>query len=116
MFDYDPPWMPLYLVELAEPVAAQLGVSEVARSPRGFLVAYRLAGGEPTFLGRDPHSNKMWTDVRRRFINRFVRQAKLGKEPWWDQQGNPTRRHLALSMWAYSPDPYKLRTWLRALQ
>jgi hypothetical protein len=85
----------------------------VARSARGFLTAYKLVDGEPNFLGRDPHSKKMWPDVRRRFINRHVAQAKIGREPWWTEQGAPTRRHLALMMWGYTPTPRRTDSWAR---
>jgi hypothetical protein len=116
MFDYDPPWMSLFLMEEAEPWAARSGVSEVARGPRGFLTAYKLASGEPACLTWDPHSGHHWTDVRRRFVNRFVQQAKINREKWWTKKGHPTRRHLALIMWAYSPTPRRVADWLRSVQ
>ena len=115
MFDHDPPWLPLYLCEAVESYAASRGVSEIARSGRGFLTAYKVVSGEPNLLGRDPHSGKHWTEVRRLFINRSIQAAKKGREKMWlpRRKGEiPSRRHLALAMWGYSPTPRRLRNWI----
>ncbi len=39
-------------------------------------------------------------------------QVVKRREPLWEQDGSPTRRHLALVAWAYSPEPEKLTDWL----
>ena len=105
MFDHDPPWLPLYLCEAVEGYAAKRGVSEIARSGRGFLTAYKVVSGEPAMLGRDPHSGKHWTEVLRLFINEQMWLSRRKGEV-------PSRRHLALAMWGYSPTPRKLRNWV----
>jgi len=65
------------------------GVSTVARSPRGFLTAYKRAGGDPKKL-----SDK-WKQKRKAFIARHMAQYEK----------NPTRRRrLALIAWAYDPE------------
>lgn len=65
------------------------GVSEVARSPRGFLTAYKRAGGNPKKLSDD------WKKKRNAFIARHGAQYKK----------NPTRRRrLALIAWAHDPE------------
>ena len=81
------PVIPLRVVEKFVPLAEELGVSEVARSPRGFLTAYRKA---KTFA-KLPEE---WKRKRQGFIARHMELLD------GDQ---PTRRHLALIMWAYSP-------------
>jgi hypothetical protein len=96
-------FLPLPVVLRNEPLAAQLGVSKVARSQRGFLSAYKRAGGRSK-LSAD------WKRKREAFIARHMAQAKSQGEPWFDDQGKPTRRHLALIMWAYSPKPSKLES------
>jgi hypothetical protein len=75
------------------------GVSEVARSPRGFLTAYLASGGNLKKLG------SYWIDRRENFIARHVAQLIKNKEPLYKSPGSdvPTRRHLALIAWAYSP-------------
>lgn len=83
-----------------EPLAASSGVSDVARGPSGFLTAYKRAGGRIDRLSED------WRAKREAFIARHMAQAK--NERMFDD-GIPTRRHLALIMWAYSPEAARLR-------
>jgi len=83
-----------------EPLAASSGVSDVARGPSGFLTAYKRAGGRLDRLSED------WRAKREAFIARHMAQAK--NERMFDD-GLPTRRHLALIMWAYSPEAARLR-------
>lgn len=71
-----------------EPQMKKLGVSKVARSPRGFLTAYKRAGGNNRLL------SEAWRNKRYGFIRRHLAQY----------QKNPTlRRKLALIAWAYMP-------------
>jgi hypothetical protein len=71
-----------------EPEMKRLGVSKVARSPRGFLTAYKRAGS-PDELSDD------WKRKRRGFIARHGVQYRR----------KPTkRRRLALIAWAYDPE------------
>lgn len=83
-----------------EPLAASSGVSDVARGPSGFLTAYKRAGGRLDRL------SEAWRAKREAFIARHMAQAK--DERMFDD-GLPTRRHLALIMWAYSPEAARLR-------
>ena len=78
------------------PVAKAKGVSRVARSPRGFLRAYAQAGWSGSRL------SEKWRRRREAFIARHMAQVRKRREPLW-RAGKPTRRHLALIMWAYSP-------------
>ena len=94
MIDYE--WLPLDLIEKLEPVAADLGVSEVARSKRGFLTAYK-----------QNKINDYWIIRRQGFLSRHMAFVKKNNELLW-KDGYPTRRHLALIMWAYSPDVKRL--------
>jgi hypothetical protein len=89
-------------------------VSQKARSPAGFLSAYKLASGDPYAMGRDRFTGRLWEEMRINFIKRNLAAAKKGSESWW-RKGNPSRRHLALLMWAYTPTPSKTSSWLRAL-
>lgn len=97
-------WLPLAVVEAAVPEAAQAGVSEVARGPNGFLGVYRAAGSPRAVP-------EAWRAKREGFVKRHMAQVKERGEPLW-VDGAPTRRHLALVMWAYSPTPAKLDKWL----
>ena len=109
----DAPYIRLDVLERVERVAARHGVSKVARSPRGFVAAYKRASGDPYTMGRDSFSGQMWEKRRSNFIKRHVEQAQKGKESFWTKTGQPTRRHLALMMWAFTPTPNKTLEWLR---
>jgi hypothetical protein len=96
-----PPYLPLDVVERYVAEARDRGVSEVARSSRGFLEQYRRAGGDPG------HLSEAWRSKRDAFVARHMAQARSGHENLTGD-GRPSRRHLALIMWAYSPHPSSL--------
>jgi hypothetical protein len=81
-------FMSLSQIRQKEPDMKQLKVSEVARSPRGFLTAYKRANGNPDELSDN------WINKRRGFIARTL--------PSYDKKPTP-RRKLALQAWAYNP-------------
>ena len=82
-------WLTLSEIKKHEPKMIRLGVSTVARSHRGFLTAYKQAGGNPSKMSND------WQRKRRGFIVRHMAQYQV----------KPTyRRWLALVAWAYKPD------------
>lgn len=91
------PYLALSTINALEPAARRRGVAEVARSPRGFLAAYRGAKGDWRRLPDD------WVVKRDGFIARHLAQLEVRGEALIDPDGLPTRRHLALIMWAYSP-------------
>lgn len=79
-----------------EPLARFKDVSAVARSPRGFLTAYKKAGSSRNL-------SSYWHQRRHGFIARHMAQVKKRGERLWKPDGQPTRRCLALIMWAYMP-------------
>lgn len=94
-------YLSLATIDRYRPRMRALGVSKVARSSRGFLSAYRRAGGDPDKL------SDAWDARRDAFIRRHMAQVKARRESLW-HDGQPTRRHLALIAWAYSPTPARL--------
>lgn len=92
----------LATIEKYVPLMEVQSVSEVARSSRGFLTAYRQARGKPTNLPDHWHAR------RDGFIARHMAQLIGNDEGLFGKDGLPTRRHLALIAWAYSPQPQKL--------
>jgi hypothetical protein len=94
-------WLTRKEIEPWLPLMKKWGVSEVARSPRGFLRAYADAGWRPE--GLDP----WWRNRRNNFVERHMAQVEKRDEPLWRGE-LPSRRHLALIAWAYSPDRAKL--------
>ena len=114
--DYEnAPYIKLHWLEEIEPIAAARGVSRVARSKRGFLTSYKLASGEWTEMGRDSHSGQDWDERRTNFIKRHMGQVTRRREALW-KRGEPTDRHLALMMWAYTPTPKKTLAWVQSLR
>jgi len=90
------PWLSLSEIKKYEPEMERLGVSKVARSPRGFLTWYKrdsTSQGRRTIKGLADFVR--WRNRRRGFIARHLVQYRK----------NPTyRRWLALVAWAYRPD------------
>jgi len=82
-------WLPLSTIRRYEPEMERLGVSKVARSGRGFLTAYKQAGGDPSRM------SDYWVRKREGFISRF--------NPIW-REHKTERVRLALIAWAYVPE------------
>ncbi len=82
------PYMTLAQISKYEPEMQALGVSEIARSPRGFLTYYKKIGGNPNNV------NEFWRKKRNGFIARFI--------PMWNKYHTDKIR-LALIAWAYLP-------------
>jgi len=79
----------LKTIKKYEPEMKEKGVSKVARSPRGFLTAYKRAGGDQKKLSSE------WKKKRKAFVARHGVQYEK----------NPTRRRrLALIAWAHDPE------------
>lgn len=84
-----------------EPLAAKWGVSEVARSSRGFMRAYQKAR---TFAALP----EFWKRRREGFISRHMAQVPMTGENLWKTDRRtgkrvPSRRALALIQWAFMP-------------
>lgn len=113
------PYLSLKDVERAIPEMQRRGVSAVARGDQpstqtqgGFISAYKRARGDWSKLKRlSATQNTSWHQRRNKFVARHVAQAKKNNELWW-KGGQPTRRHLSLVAWAYSPTPKKFRKWI----
>lgn len=82
-------------------------VSPVARKPGGFGAWY--VGTDGGRLERDSERRAYWMRRRDAFIARHMAQVRNRSERLWEPgensstQRRPTRRHLALMVWAYSP-------------
>jgi len=98
------PWLSLAKIKKYEQLMRDRGVSEVARSPRGFLTAYKRAGSK-TRLSPE------WRMKRDGFVARHWTQAQKQARPLYETKGKyagtPTRWHLALIAWGFSPDGAK---------
>ena len=93
-------WMTVEEVEAMLPTIEAAGVSKVARSPRGFVSAYRRIRSPLRMMITEvpDHETQTWAQRRDAFIARAL--------PAYN--ADPThRRALALMTWAYLP-PLKL--------
>lgn len=110
----EPEWLSLDAVILAAREARKRGVSDVATSPGGFVEAFQMAGGDLEDLETRRHrkTGQDWRTRRNNFVARHMAQVRHRNEPLWTEQGEPTRRHLALAVWAFSPTPEHLKKWL----
>lgn len=92
------PWVPYREAHGYEEAAKELGVSEVARSARGFMRQYEASGGAREMRRRPVagYPGQTWGQRRDAFVKRHLAQY----------QKRPTeRRWLALMMWAYRAEP-----------
>lgn len=96
--------MSLGAIDRLRPEMVKRGVSEVARSPRGFLRQYRKAGGR--FSRLSPY----WRNRRNNFVKRHLAQARNNREKLWDpKKKRYSRRGLALVAWAYDPKRHGMK-------
>lgn len=92
------------------PLIDERGVSLAARGRipgatlQGFTEVYLMGNiDEPATIGTT------YRQRRQNFINRHIKTGA----PLWDNDGNPTRKHLALVAWGYSPNVPKMRRYLK---
>lgn len=116
-------WMDLEDVLRAVPSMMEQGVSEVARgkkkssqSKEGFVQAYIATDGDPERMAERSTGwgDQTWAERRLTFIRRHLRQMRQNDShsDGWDGD-QPTRRHLGLIAWAYTPSPKKTALWLK---
>jgi hypothetical protein len=103
-------------IEPLLPDMEERGVSEVARGPDGFLRQWRKADSDPERL------TPWWATKRNNFVRRHMAYVKKNREALWEPDPHepgttrPTRRHLALVAWAYSPHKSRLFRYLARLE
>ena len=118
------PFMSLSKANKYKALAKERGVSKVARgevkstqTDMGFMEAYAKVGGRKDRLKTFPvrRSNpegQTWWERRNAFNARHLAQMRKNNRPFFETKGKykgtPTRQHLGLIMWAYSPYAYKL--------
>jgi hypothetical protein len=91
-------FLPISTIRKFEPLMKDQGVSIVARSPAGFLAAYKRDQGNGKRL------TAHWIAKREAFIARHMAQLVANDESLYGEDKLPARRHLALIAWAFSPD------------
>lgn len=106
------PWLSVEIVRAAIEAARRKGASPVAAWRGGFGPAYLDADGDFRSLGVSS-AGEPWRARRNNFVARHMAQVESRRESLWDKHGDPTRRHLALAVWAYTPEEDELVAWLK---
>jgi hypothetical protein len=104
-------FLPVETVLACVPLARAIGVSEAARGRRGFVAAYEAAGSHNA-LGEDWKAKRSL--ILERHIDNDCDRWEQDRMMW--QGGLPTRLHLLLVMWAYSPTSDRLEAFVKATQ
>lgn len=123
-------FIPLSFLKPFEKLADERKVSEVARGVKkskqtdlGFMQAYRKVSGKPEKLinfsiSKKKNSKQDWWTRRKNFNTRHLAQMKKNNRDFFEKSGKykylPTRQHLGLLMWAYSP--YSLKRLKQSLE
>lgn len=125
--DTEYPYLTKTQVDRVIPLMKALGVSEVARSKSGFIGAYNEAGS-PAGLSRISEKQGkppwFWWNRREGFNKRHITQVTDKKkggetEPLWvdgkrfGMDKIPSRRHLALIAWYWTPHSARFEAWLK---
>jgi hypothetical protein len=112
MADNEYPFLRRSTVIRALPEIDRRKVSLVARGKRrsrqtkkGFLQVWLKKESLDTLATK----NTSWSERRNGFIKRHIK----GPGPLWLRNGSPSKKHLALIAWGYSPDPKRVRDWLK---
>ena len=114
------PYLPYSLVHKYEKLADKYGISKGARgleqpktSDEGFVRVYEKAK-KPEKLKTIPIKKSVkngidWFTARENRVKAKLGQMKKMGIPFYDEKGIPTKMHTILIMWAYSPDPEKIK-------
>ena len=117
-------WVSLKDVLSSVPAMKKQKVSEVARGVKkstrtreGFIQAYKATNGSVAKMKKRKtgQGDQNWAKRRDEFIARHLKQMRNNDtyKTGWKPNGEPTRRHLGLIAWAYSPSPTRLKKWLQ---
>ena len=96
-------------------------VSEVSRgivpskqTTKGFTQAWIDMKGSPNILNTENgYKQQTWGERRNSFIKRHMGQIKANNEKLF-KNGQPTRRHLSLISWGYTPQRSRLEKWSKS--
>jgi len=104
---------PLLDREIVVSLLPQMDDRGVSLAARGRIPAATAQGFTEIYLmGNIDDPATIGTTYRQRRQNFIARHLRTGA-PLWDGEGNPTRKHLALVAWGYSPDVPKMRRYLK---
>ena len=89
------------------------GIDQSKQTNGGFVQNWIAMRGDPQILNtKNGYSEQTWGMRRDSFIKRHMKQIKLNNESLFIR-GQPTRRHLSLIAWGYSPASSRLKKWAK---
>lgn len=89
------------------------GIDQSTQTNGGFVQNWVAMRGDPKILDtKNGYAEQTWGMRRNSFIRRHMKQIKLNNEPLFEN-GSPTRRHLSLIAWGYSPSLSRLKKWAK---
>ena len=122
-------WMKLAEVKKSLSAMDARNVSRVARglddstqTKDGFVEAYIAVKGDQNKMMtrktgrlREGQEKETWAERRSQFIARHLKEMREidTHRNGWQPNGEPTRRHLGLMAWAYTPSPKRTEKWLK---
>ncbi|XP_043669002.1 uncharacterized protein LOC122629536 [Vespula pensylvanica] len=103
-------YLSIDVIRAFEPLAKKYDIED-----KGILKAYEEVDGDYKKLRtlQVPESDLTWDKKRNKFLREFVDRMKEEDISWFETDGDlqslPTKEHARCIMWAYSPDPTKLK-------
>ena len=80
------------------------GLDKSTKTNEGFLVIYKKHKDHNKLKQIYATKNTTWDKYRTNYLNAKIAQMKEYNIPLYDHKGIPTKMHIILIMWGYSPD------------
>lgn len=110
------PYLPLDTVKLLSALKKKYNVED--KKAEEFIQAYKSVKGEYKNL-RTVSAGEgapTWDIVRNTHLKPIVKKIDDDNPDMWDDDGLPTKDHLELILWAYSPDAAKIKKTLSKIE
>ena len=98
------------------------GLDDSTQTKEGFVEAYIAVKGDQNKMMtrktgrlREGQEKETWAERRSQFIARHLKEMRDidTHRNGWQPNGQPTRRHLGLMAWAYTPSPKRTEKWIK---
>ena len=91
------------------------GIDKSKQTKEGWVQAFIACKGDPKRMAQRLTGRsdwETWKDRRMQFLSRHLKQIEDRNELLW-KNGQPSRHHLALVAWGYTPTPKQYKEWLK---
>jgi len=109
------PYLPLNAVNLLSKLKEKYGVED--KKAESFIEAYSSVGGDYKHLRTmaSAEGEPTWDIIRNAALKKLMKTIDDEKPDLWEDE-LPTKDHLKLILWAYSPDASKIKKGLPKLE